>query len=546
MPGKYLLQTLGCKVNQYESQQLRELLHQLDWSPVRPGEAPDIAVVNTCAVTASALKQSRQAVRRLTREGCTAVYVVGCGAAADAPAFQRIPGVAGTFDHECDAGAALREHLTQSQFDAAGKTAHASSPPDPSVLNPLLPHRNEGWKIPRPAGAQDAKAVPLSLSILPPRLSVVKSAAALVDRIDHFAGRQRAYLKVQDGCDAFCTYCIIPRLRPHLRSKPVDVAVAEAESLVRAGYREIIVTGIFLGAYGRDTAVRKRFDPAVSPLAGLVAALAQVKGLARLRLSSLEPGDVDQSLLDVLASHPVCVPHLHLPLQSGSAEILRRMNRQYTREEFLDMIDRVRAVLDRPAISTDIIVGFPGETDADFESSLAVARFVPFVKIHAFPFSPRHGTAAARWSRQFIPASSVKDRMNRLEEVDRACSLAFRRGLIGAVERVIVERDAPTENGPRALARAESSSHGEWKKIDDVQTLALGFEDAGASQTDNGRLHHGRADRYFQIHFEAANLEPGDLVPVRIDRVTATRTHATALRPHGSRLSLPVLRNKRH
>ncbi len=542
MPGKYLLQTLGCKVNQYESQQLREMLHQLDWLPVPAGEVPDIAVVNTCAVTASALSQSRQTVRRLTRYGCSAVYVVGCGAAADAPAFKRIPGVVGTFDHESDACAALREHLTHSAFDPAGNAAPQPNNAGLSVLYPLLPHRKEGSKIPRPAAAQDAMAVPLSLSILPPPLSVVKQAGPLVDRIDHFAGRQRAYLKIQDGCDAFCSYCIIPRLRPNLRSKPVEVAVAEAESFVRAGYREIIVTGIFLGAYGRDTAVRKRFDSAISPLARLVASLAQVKGLARLRLSSLEPGDVDQSLLDVLASHPVCVPHLHLPLQSGSAEILRRMNRQYTRDEFLDMIDRVRAVFDRPAISTDVIVGFPGETEVDFEASLAVARSVPFVKIHAFPFSPRAGTAAARWSRRFVPASLVKDRMNRLEEVDRASSLAFRRQLVGAEERVIVERDRPFGIEP-ASAGAEPLSHGDSTNNDSTPTRASGFVNAGTSPPGNGHLYHGRADRYFQVHFEAADLHPGELVPVRIDRVTATRTHATALRPHGARLSLPVLQN---
>lgn len=529
MPGKYLLQTLGCKVNQYESQQLREMLHHLAFSPARAGEVPDVAVVNTCAVTASALSQSRQAVRRLTREGCSAVYVVGCGAAADAPAFERIPGVAGIFNHERDACAALREHLVQPGLDAPAPLARQPDQARQSNLNPSVPHRKEGWMIPRSASAQIAKAVSQPISILPPPLSVVKPAGRLVDRIEQFQGRQRAFLKVQDGCDAFCTYCIIPQLRPNLRSKPVEVAVAEAESLVRAGYREIIVTGIFLGAYGRETAVRKRFSTARSPLAELVSALAQVEGLARLRLSSLEPGDVDQSLLDVLASHPVCVPHLHLPLQSGSAEILRRMNRQYTRDEFLDMIDRVRAVLDRPAISTDIIVGFPGETDADFESSLAVARCVPFVNIHAFPFSPRTGTAAARWSRQFIPASLVKNRMNRMEEVDRECSLAFRQQFVGATERVIIEHDAHFSSAPRTSDRTV------------VQRSAR----PPFAETPSGvpRLYHGRADRYFQVHFEAADLAPGDLVPVRIDRVTTTRTHATALRPRGNRLPLPVLQN---
>ena len=150
----------------------------------------------------------------------------------------------------------------------------------------------------------------------------------LAGRIGRFAGHQRALLKVQEGCDALCTYCIIPKLRPMLRSKPIAAAVAETRGLVRAGHKEIVVTGIFLGAYGRETALRTRFTPGRSPLADLVEALARVEGLARLRLSSLEPGDVDERLLDVLVRHENCVPHLHLPLQSGSASLLMRMNRQ--------------------------------------------------------------------------------------------------------------------------------------------------------------------------------------------------------------------------
>jgi len=317
-----------------------------------------------------------------------------------------------------------------------------------------------------------------------------------VGRIESFAGHQRAFLKVQDGCDAHCTYCIIPRLRSRLRSKPVEVAVAEARGLVRAGHREIVLTGIFLGAYGRTTAIRRRFPPGRSPLAVLVEALAEVEGLERLRLSSLEPGDVDGDLLEVLAGHPTCVPHLHLPLQSGSAAILRRMNRQYSRDAFGRMVERVRAALDRPSITTDIIVGFPGETEADFGATLEIARFAEFCKIHAFRFSPREGTAAARWEREFVPSAIVAERMARLAEVEGEASLAYRRRLLGLTERVIVEP----------------------QRRNFVQ----------------GRLRHGCSDRYFSIHFEASDVRTGDLVRVRIDRVTATRTHGTHIPPRGT------------
>jgi threonylcarbamoyladenosine tRNA methylthiotransferase MtaB len=273
--------------------------------------------------------------------------------------------------------------------------------------------------------------------------------------------------------------------------------------LVGAGYREIVLTGIFLGAYGRDTALRRRFARGRPPLAELVEALAQVEGLERLRLSSLEPGDVDDALLEVLASNPVCVPHLHLPLQSGSADVLRRMNRQYTRDAFVEMVERVRRSLDRPAITTDVIVAFPGETDADFEASLEVARFAEFCKIHAFPFSSRDGTAAARWRKEFVPREVVRERMTRLADVELECSLAYRLRMLGAMERVIVE----------PLSRP----------------------------ADPTPIRHGRCDRYFEVHFEASkSVKAGDLVRMRIDRVTPTRTHGTCSAARGD-LPLPVL-----
>jgi threonylcarbamoyladenosine tRNA methylthiotransferase MtaB len=316
-----------------------------------------------------------------------------------------------------------------------------------------------------------------------------------MERITSFAGHQRAFLKVQDGCDAFCSYCIIPRLRPWPRSKPIKVAVAEARDLVRAGHKEIVVTGVFLGAYGRETAVRRRWARQGSPLAALVDALARVEGLRRLRLSSLEPGDVDEALLEELSAHKNCVPHLHLPLQSGSASILRRMNRQYTVAAFVEMIQRVRAALDRPAVSTDIIVGFPGETERDFEASIDIARRVEFCKIHAFPFSPRDQTVAARWRRDFVHPNVVRDRMRRLAEVERECSFRFRRRFVGQVERVIVEESGTLDG-----------QTDEWHNV-----------------------RHGRSDRYFKVHFETDEVRPGDLVSVRIDRVTPTRTHGRCL-----------------
>ena len=500
MAGKYRLCTLGCKVNQYESQQIRELLESLGLHPARPQEKPLVAVVNTCAVTSSAARKSRQAIRRMTHND-TAIFVVGCGVSADAERLREIDGVVAVVKHDADICAVLRRllasHLQRGLTrDVAGAASRGCKPPQRPGAN-----GDDVWMSPRasdPGNRVLAQRTgkPSTDKILSRPLPIVKAAAALTGRIEHFAGHQRAFLKVQDGCDAGCTYCIVPRLRPRLAWKPIEVAVSEARGLVRAGHREIVVTGVFLGAYGRDTAVRKQFAPTRSPLAKLVDALATVPGLERLRLSSLEPGDVNEALLESLASYECCVPHLHLPLQSGSSVILRRMNRQYTRDAFIDMIDRVKGALDRPAITTDIIVGFPGETDEDFEASMEVARQARFSKIHAFPFSPREGTAAYRWRRQFVDPSVVRERMSRLGGVERECSLSFRQNALGSIERVLVE-GAPDrhDNPPRR---------------------------------DNVR--RGRTDRYFEVHFEAVgDVRPGDLVLVRIDHVTPARTHGTQI-----------------
>ncbi len=216
---------------------------------------------------------------------------------------------------------------------------------------------------------------------------------------------------------------------------------------------------------------------------------------------------MDDALLEVLAAGGCCVPHLHLPLQSGSSSLLRRMNRQYPCDQYVDMVERVHRALDRPAISTDIIVGFPGETETDFQASIEVARSTGFCKIHAFPFSPRPGTAAARWSKTYVHSTDVRERMRRLAEVERECSLAFRRRFIGEVERVIVESPCgPPDDAGGRQARS---------RIQDGDSLSI---------------YHGRADRYFEIHFESdAERHAGDIVAVRVDRVTPTRTHGTVV-----------------
>lgn len=444
----FWIQTLGCKVNQYESEQLATLLRDRGLVATDSPESADLHVINTCSVTVQAASKSRQSVRRSTRLKVLdpseispkRTIVAGCWATSNRSEAMNMAGVDDVLTHS---------------DDVAGR------------LDALLGE----WGVPAPS-------VPLrrpgrgmtSLPLLGERQS----------------GHQRAFLKIQDGCDAHCTYCIIPSLRPALWSKPVDEVVEEARALVDNGHVELVLTGIFLGAYGQPTALRRRQPAGVNPLGDLIDALCtRVQGLRRLRLSSLEPGDLTGELLRIMRSHPQVVPHFHLPVQSGSDAILHRMNRQYTRDDFLRMIDDVNASFDRPAITTDIIVGFPGETDAEFRQTLDVVERTKFIHIHAFSFSPRPGTAAARWGAEFVHGPVVNERINLLTERAAVHSLQFRRQFVGETVELLVER-------------------------------ARSFD----------TLRHGRCERYFDVHFDDPHASTGDAVRVVIDRVTLTRTFA--------------------
>ena len=551
MAGKYRLTTLGCKVNQYESEQVRRLLESAGYSPARRGERADVAVVNTCAVTCSATAKSRQTLRKLAKNADETI-AIGCYATADPDCISEISGVDQVIGHDRDTLGEIqnliRTRLTRSDssrnslaqpfdqsrsnIETGGMDEAASCNPLPDLVQMGLHIAGNLSEIPPTSHANPSMLNTNTTSIRSlsgevnysadnlgatgelgairetagnagtPRLSggyPAKRRSVSLPLADHgmtftsglreFGGRTRAFLKIQDGCDASCTYCIIPKLRTTLRSKTIDDAVSEARSLVAGGHKEIVLTGIFLGAYGRETAIRKRFTNRKSPLAALVDALAGVEGLERLRLSSLEPGDMDDELISVITRHSNCVPHFHLPLQAGSGEILRKMNRQYTVEAFVEMVDRVNAAMDRPAITTDIIVGFPGETDAMFEETLAVARHAKFCKIHAFPFSPRPQTAAARWSKDYVHQQTVKDRMAVLGELEKELALAYAKQFIGETHRVLVEGRT---------------------KDDTLSAPALA---------------HGRTDRYFEVWLESATAKPGDITQVRIDRITPTRIH---------------------
>ncbi|MGB9687481.1 tRNA (N(6)-L-threonylcarbamoyladenosine(37)-C(2))-methylthiotransferase MtaB [Thermogutta sp.] len=375
--------TLGCKVNQYETEYLRQGFLHLGYRDAEPDDPVDLVIFNTCTVTHQADAECRKILRRLAREHPEAeIIVMGCFAAKAADEIAAMPGVS--------------EVLT-----------------DKRQMRDCLARR----------GLVD---VPTGISF--------------------FARRHRAYVKVQDGCVLPCTYCIIPQVRPGLWSRPVEDILLEVRQLVDNGYREVVLTGVHLGLFGRGPNDDRSVD-----LAELVSRLLGVDDRFRIRLSSLEVNEVSDRLLELMAEngHRIC-PHLHIPLQSGSPKILKRMRRRADVEYYLRRCERVKQALYYPAITTDIMVGFPGETDTDFEETCQVVETVGFAKIHIFRFSPREGTPAAEYPDQ-VPEHVKKERSAHLDRLAQQVRRRYIGELIGSRLQVLWE-DLVTDPAGRPQA----------------------------------------------------------------------------------------------
>jgi len=360
--------TLGCKVNQYETQYVREGLESIGYRHVDEVAAADVCLVNTCTVTNTGDQKSRQIVRRLHRENPRAqIMVMGCYATRAPHEIRELPGVT--------------EVLTDKRE---------------------LPDLLQRWGVREPADG--------------------------VSRA--FGGRHRAYLKVQDGCLLRCSFCIIPQVRPPLSSRPLPAIVREAKRLIANGYRELVLTGIHLGHYGVDFNKGRPKRQWVR-LATLVDCLAELDGDFRIRLSSIEATEAAKELLAAMGRHPRKVaPHLHISMQSGSDSVLARMRRRWGARRLLDRCRLFRDSFDDPAITTDVIVGFPGETETEFEETLSACRAAGFSKIHIFPFSARRGTPAATMPDQ-IPGDVKAARAQRLAELEAELRETYFRRLIG-------------------------------------------------------------------------------------------------------------------
>jgi threonylcarbamoyladenosine tRNA methylthiotransferase MtaB len=371
--------TLGCKVNQYETQFMREGLLGAGFTDATPDQMADLCIVNTCTITNEGDSKSRQIIRRMNRENPDArIVVMGCYATREPDAVAALPGVS--------------EVVT------------------------------------------DKREMPDLLG----RFGVVD----IPNGISGLDGRHRAYVKVQDGCLLKCSYCIIPTVRPLMESRNKNEILEEVRRLVDNGFREVILTGIHLGHYGVDFNKGKPKSE-WTRLSHLVREICEIEGQFRVRLSSIEATEVTRELITVMQdySEKVC-PHLHVCVQSGSDKILRRMKRRWTRKHIMDRCQLVKEELSLPAFSTDLIVGFPGETDQDFEDSLDVCRKIGFSKIHMFPFSPRRSTPAATMDDQIC--GNVKSERGRIvKSLESELKLEYFNTLVGKPVQMLVEKKSP-------------------------------------------------------------------------------------------------------
>lgn len=415
--------TLGCKVNQYETELVREGLARGGYRDAEDSESADVCVVNTCTVTNEGDSKSRQAIRRLARDNPNSrIVVMGCYATRAPNELKVLPNVS--------------EVVT------------------------------------------DKREIPDLLG----RMGVID----IPDGISKFGDRHRAYVKVQDGCLLRCSFCIIPYVRPEMYSRPSGEIVDEVARLADNGFREIVLTGIHLGHYGVDLNKGKPKTDWVR-LAKLMEMLSQIDADFRVRLSSIEATEVTKELIEVMAKYPdkIC-PHLHISMQSGSDSVLRRMRRRWGSQRFIDRCKLLKDSIDKPSISTDIIVGFPGETEEEFQETCRVSETVGFSKIHIFPFSPRKGTPAAEMPDQ-IPGDVKSDRRARLAAVEDKTREAYYQSLVGDTLDVLIE----------------------------------------AEDRDDANLASGTSCRYAPVYVDRSQVEIGQRYQVKIDRAESQRVFGT-------------------
>lgn len=373
MKQRFKIATLGCRTNQYESQAYRDQLIAMGFEEAADHEIADLCLVNSCTVTDSADQKSRQQIKSLIKRNPGAkVVVTGCLVESAPELSTQIGGI----------------QVVQNKIKQ-------------DLIRQIFP---------------DAEEFPEF-------------------KITHFEGHTRAFIKIQDGCNSFCSYCIIPYVRGRSRSRSMDDILSEARGLIDNGFKEIVLTGINIGDFNGNV---PRGEAKI-PLSEVVKKIDAMEGLLRLRISSIDPDEVEEDLAAAILEGAHTAPSLHLVLQSGSQAILKRMNRKYTLHHFLSTVDRLRDIRPDFSFTTDVIVGFPGETEEDFKATLDMIRRVQFTKVHMFPYSVRAGTRAALFPDQ-VPKSVIEERKNRLLHEAEQVAFAWREQFVGKILHLLIER----------------------------------------------------------------------------------------------------------
>lgn len=367
--------TLGCKVNTYESNAMLKIFNEAGYQEVDFKQVADVYVINTCTVTNTGDSKSRQMIRKAIRKNPKAtICVVGCYSQTAPEEIEKIEGV----------GVVLG---TQYRSD---------------IVKYVDEHLETGEMVIKVDNVMNLR----------------KFEDLNIDRFKN----TRAFLKIQDGCNNFCTYCIIPYARGRVRSRQKESVLNQAQRLVDNGYVEIVLTGIHTAGYGEDLDDYSFYE--------LLVDLVKIKGLKRLRISSIETSQISDEIIDLIGSNEIIVDHLHVPLQAGSDATLKRMNRKYTTAEYLEKINKIRSYLPNIAFTTDVIVGFPGETDEEFEETYNFIKQVNYSELHVFPYSPRKNTPAAKMKDQ-VNDQIKHERANRLLQLSKELNHEFALKQIG-------------------------------------------------------------------------------------------------------------------
>jgi len=373
--------TLGCKVNHYDTQVMLEAMRRAGYGVVKPEESADVYVVNTCTVTSMSDRKSRNLIRRFASLNPDATIIVtGCYAERQPDKLKSLQNVAMVLSNK-------EKPFIDRFLSEFLKVDGASCTFD----------EDDGYPC-----------------------------------ITGFDGQTRAFVKIEDGCDSFCTYCIVPYVRGgKIKSRPVESIIEEVTALAKNGYKEIVLTGIHLGAYGKE-------NPDIGKLHDVINTVHKIDGIERIRLSSIEPMDVTDKLIKEISLLPKCAHHLHISLQSGSDRILRLMQRGYASKDFEGIIDDIRAMIPDMGISTDVMVGFPGESDLDFSETYRFVERVKFSRLHVFRYSPREGTAAANFPERVQGGVSTR-RSHELISLGNVLTKDFYSGMLGQYADVLIE-----------------------------------------------------------------------------------------------------------